>query len=71
MAKLFGALFKGTAQDLQDNFSLPGENFLSSHACAFVSSILLQGRLYLTENYLLFYSPFNGKNLIFGASTKI
>eukprot|EP00824_Muranothrix_gubernata_P007263 TRINITY_DN19310_c0_g1_i1.p1 TRINITY_DN19310_c0_g1~~TRINITY_DN19310_c0_g1_i1.p1 ORF type:complete len:1035 (+),score=233.77 TRINITY_DN19310_c0_g1_i1:37-3105(+) len=42
-------------------FSLPeDENLLTDCACALLRSILLQGRLYISENYLCFFSNILG-----------
>ncbi|GAB6018946.1 hypothetical protein CHUAL_000592 [Chamberlinius hualienensis] len=55
--KKFHKLFKNAAED---------ERVLDRFACALVSDILLQGQIYITDNYFAFYS-----NVLFGHVTKV
>lgn len=48
-----------------------GERLVDSFACAVAIKILLQGRLYITNQRLCFHSFFNNKLLFFGKDTKI
>lgn len=57
---------------IKDKFKglLEGEQCLQTFACAISLKILIQGRLYLTNKRICFYSYFNDKT-IFGKETKI
>lgn len=43
-----------------------GEEFRSSFSCALADKIILQGRLYVTNYRLCFFSNFNPSNVFFG-----
>lgn len=48
-----------------------GEKLIDSFSCAVAMKILLQGRLYITNQRLCFHSFFNNKFVIFGKDTKL
>ena len=58
-------LLRSKFKELKEN-----EKVLDNFACAAKTSILLQGMIYVTNNAVYFYSPFNEKTLI-GYGTKI
>eukprot|EP00922_Rhytidocystis_sp_ex-Travisia-forbesii_P056552 GHVS01083696.1.p1 GENE.GHVS01083696.1~~GHVS01083696.1.p1 ORF type:complete len:935 (+),score=95.64 GHVS01083696.1:246-3050(+) len=63
----------GYDKGMQDEFSLrfgKSEYVLQSYRCALSRKILLQGRLYVSQNYMGFFSLFNDSTL-FGTDTTV
>jgi sterol 3beta-glucosyltransferase len=53
-----------TVEDAALRFGID-DNVVDDYTCAYFQKILLQGRMYITNKHICFYSPFNS-NTIFG-----
>jgi hypothetical protein len=69
MVKHLSTIFTGSQEDLGTIFGLPQDQLYDHFNCAYIDGILLQGRLYVTNRNVCFYSIHNRSIPFFGNAT--
>lgn len=70
MVSTLKTLLRGKNEDLSHLFD-NSDAIIASFACALISPLLVQGRLYITGTSVYFYSPFNSSTIFFGKTTRV
>ena len=70
MVSTLKTLLRGKNEDISQIFD-NSDSIIASYACALITPLLIQGRMYITPSNVYFYSPFNTSTIFFGKSTRV